>query len=250
MNNEFKIFVFRAINEPLLCQDYLKGHAKVLKDFNIENVTSVKAEWVTNPNMYCLMLKSKSTGKLYGGIRIQIADGVHKLPVEDAVEYMEPRINDVVNFYLSNGGVGELCGLWVNNELRGIGMGTYLVRAAIASSDQLCFRTMIGICAKYSLQMFQNVGFTIDSTLGDHGNFSYPNEKYVAHVVGILDATTLNTADPYDKEIMNSLRSYPQQTRVEKEGSEKVKIDYDLIYSEVEKIDFCEKGTYQNPKSD
>lgn len=233
MNDEFEIFAFRAADQPALCEAYLQGHQKVLSDFGIENVTSGKPNWLNNPNMYCLMLRAMDSKELFGGIRVQIADGSFPLPVEDAISYVEPRIKNVVHQFALDGGVGELCGLWVNNELKGLGMGTYLVRAAIAAANQLKFRTMIGICAKYSLQMFMNVGFTIDRSLGKEGDFSYPNDRYVAHVVGILNALTLNTSHPHDKKIMLSLRNEPLQSRVESDTGKSVRIHYNLVYPKV-----------------
>lgn len=230
---EFKIFVFRAIDEPELCKQYIEGHVKVLTDWGIENITSNNANWVNNPNIYCTGLISKDSSFLLGGIRIQIADEINSLPVEKAVGYLDTKIYNLVSKLRINGGAGELSGLWVSNNLKGFGFGPYLVRASIASSIFLNFKTMIGICAQYSLKMFNNVGFVIDKTLGNKGNFNYPNENYIAHVVGILDALTLKDASYYDKDKMLALRNNPQQEIIENEANRPVKILYNLMYKDV-----------------
>jgi hypothetical protein len=240
IKNKFKIFAFRAIDEPELCEQYISGHIKVLTDFKITNITSNNKTWINNPNIYCLGLINDSTNHLLGGIRIQLADGINSLPVEGAIGYLDDKIYTHIKNYAINGGVGELSGLWVDNKLKGLGMGPYLVRASIASSNQLNFKTMIGICAEYSLKMFNNVGFIIDKSLGKKGDFPYPNDNYLAHVVGILNATTLQSATKYDKEIMVSLRANVRQKRIEIDMGINVEIDYDIHYSTVVATNYIE----------
>jgi len=241
ITKEFDVFAFRAIDEPELCQQYLAGHRKVLTDYGIENVTSSKPTWIENPNIYCLGLKEKPNDKLIGGIRIQIADGIHSLPVEDAIGYIDNKIYQKVDYLATNGGTGELSGLWVSNLLKGLGFGTYLVRASIASSIQLNFKTMIGICAQYSLQMFQNVGFIIDETMGINGSFSYPNNNYIAHVVGILNAINLEHSSPIDKMIMTELRNNLVTKRKEVYNENAVTINYNLKYPYIKPVSYKRK---------
>jgi hypothetical protein len=228
MKNSFKMFAYRAVDEPELCNQYILGHVKVLTDFGIENITSNNNTWIKNPHIYCIGLKDVETNDLLGGIRIQIADGISPLPVEDAIGQLDSRVYSLVEKYGCNGRVGELSGLWVDNNLKGLKFGAHLVRASIASSNQLNFRTLIGICAGYSLNMFNEVGFVIDKSLGGKGGFPYPNNSYRAHVVGILNAITLKSACKYDKVIMTSLREERVQCKTYLENE--LKINYDLEY--------------------
>ncbi|MGB0886760.1 MAG: GNAT family N-acetyltransferase [Vicingaceae bacterium] len=230
---DFKIFAFRAVDEPDLCNRYVKGHIKVLTDYGITNITSNNDTWIKNPYIYCIGLADVNNN-LLGGIRIQLADGINPLPVEEAIGYIDNNIYSMVDKYAIDGGVGELSGLWVDNSLKGLGFGPHLVRASIASSNQLNFKTLIGICAGYSLKMFNQVGFMIDKSLGKKGDFPYPNEKYIAHVVGILNAITLESAADFDKEIMTSLRNNNNQ----KNKNDKVNISYSLTYPNVVTLNY------------
>ena len=242
---EYKIFAFRAVDEPNLCQQYVKGHLKVLTDYGIENVTSNNNTWTKNSNIYCIGLKSNNDSKLLGGIRIQLADGIHPLPVEDAIGYLDQEIYSRVQDYAINGGIGELSGLWVSNDLKGLSFGHHLVRASIASSNQLNFKTLIGICAGYSLNMFINVGFMIDRSLGNKGDFPYPNKNYLAHVVGILKTSTLKSASAFDKKIMESLRNNIIQNRYE--ISSKINTNYNLKYLNVSEVNYFLKSNIKPP---
>ena len=97
---------------------------------------------------------------------------------------------------------------------------------------------MTGICAKYSLQMFNNVGFVIDYSFGTEGGFPYPNDKYITHVVGILDAISLESAAKYDKDIMLALRESNVQCHNHIYPENKVKINYDLKYPNVAPLNY------------
>jgi ribosomal protein S18 acetylase RimI-like enzyme len=241
MNHDYKVIGFRAVDQPNICQEYIAGHTKILTDYGIKNITSNNNAWTKNKDIYCLALMNQDN-KLLGGIRIQLANGSFPLPIEDAIGHMDDTIYSVVKQYALNGGIGELSGLWVDNSLKGLGIGWYMVRAAIASSSQLNFKTMIGICGDVTLKMFKNVGFVIDKSLGENGQFLYPNETLIAHAVGILNATTLNEASKYDKEIMSSLRKNFIQKRSEKDRNIEVNISYNLIYPEIIPLEYSIKN--------
>jgi hypothetical protein len=239
-----KISVYRSIDRPGDCEDYIKGHVQVLKDYGIESITSNNNLWVNNPNMYCF-IATDDEDELVGGIRIQVADGVYPLPVEDAVRKMDHRIVDLIRHYAINGGVGELCGLWNSRKIKGLGVSVILVRAAISTINQLQFQTLSGICAEYSLKMFESVGFVTNTGLGNNGTFVYPNENYIARVVGILNGSTLSTATPLDRERMLSLRLRPQQRRTESGPKGDFEVDYDLRVPCVNKIVLPESYIYE-----
>jgi len=222
-----KIRAFRAIDEYETCLKYKENHVNVLKDYGITNVTSSNDEWIKNPNMFCVIAETEN--EMVGGIRVQVSDSEHLLPVETAIGKLDNRIHKIVENYRKEGGVGELCGLWNAKKIAGFGVSVLLVRAGISITNQLKFKTMVGICAEYSLQMFQNVGFVINKSLGKDGDFPYPNDTYKANVVGILNADTLSTACYYDKVRMDSLRKDPLQTFIEKGPKKELEINYKLV---------------------
>lgn len=219
---------FRAIDDLDACKKYREGHIKVLMDYGITNITSNTDVWMFNPNIYCVVAEDIETGELYGGIRIQISDENNLLPVETAIGKMDPNIYQIVKEYRLNGGAGELCALWNAKKVAGIGISILLTRAAISITNQLAFKTLMGICAEYTLAMFRRVGFVVNQNLGTNGEFPYPNENYIARVLGIMNAETLETAQDYDKERMKSLRDNRTQSFTENEGKGDVEIHYDL----------------------
>jgi len=231
---KIKISAFRAITNFEKCETYLKGHMQVLIDYDVMKITSYNKDWISNPSAYVLIAENETTGEMIGGIRVEVAKGLFPLPIETAIGELDNRIYGLVKKYALDGGVGELCGLWNSKAVKGIGVSFFLTRAAISIVNQLKFKTMVGICAEYTLKMFTDVGFEINKELGNNGEFPYPDERYVTRSLGILNADTLETANPYDKERMLGLRNKLVQTREEVGSKGIVEIDYDLTINDVD----------------
>lgn len=210
---KLKFIAFKATDHPDLCERYIEGHIQVLLNYGITNITSNNKEWTTWDCVYCVIVE-KEDGTIVGGVRVQIADGVHRLPVELAVGKMDPKIYDIVQSYYEDG-VGELCALWNAKEVAGMGLSIIIVRAGISILNQISCSTLVGICAEYTLKMFKKVGFVVDTSLGDKGEFIYPNENYIARVLGILNAKDLSTAEDFDRDKMLDLRQAPAQSCIE-----------------------------------
>lgn len=222
-----KLRAFRAVNETESCLKYVEGHVRVLTDYGIVNVTSNNLAWIENPMVYGVIAENEE-GEMVGGIKVQVSDGIHPLPVEEAVGDIDPNVHRLVEHYAKDYGVGELCGLWNAKKVAGIGLSIILVRAGISIINQLNFKIMVGICAEYTLPMFTSVGFVVDNGLGDQGKFIYPNENYIARVLGILNAETMETAHPCERDIILNLRNNPRQKRIETEKGE-LEVYYNLV---------------------
>jgi hypothetical protein len=227
---------FRAIDEPDTCQQYVEAHVKVLTDYGITKITSNNNRWMSNPNVYGVVAELEPHKEIVGGIRLQIADNVDPLPVEAAIGHIDPKIHEIVKEYMV-GGVGELCGLWISKKVAGRGVSMLLTRAGISIINQVNIEILVGICGHYTLEMFSKVGFVIDRSLGNKGEFLYPKEGFIAWVLGILNAKTLQTASEYDRKMIAGLRDQPVQTRIEKgnEGEETVEVSYNLIIPSLKK---------------
>jgi len=227
MNKNITLTAFRAIDHLSKCEIYRDGHNSILHDYGITNITTNTAEWMHNPNVYCVI--AELNHEIVGGIRVHVSDQNSLLPVELAISKMDSGIHRIVEKYREDGGVGELCALWNAKKVAGLGISVLLTRAGISVINQLNFKTLMGICASYTLPMFRNVGFTEDHSLGNNGEFPYPNSEYIAWVLGIMNAETLDRATPFDKKRMESLRDNPKQSVIEECKKENIEIQYDLI---------------------
>src|SRR6476660_4955029 len=111
MNKEIRIRAFRAPEEPETCRKFIEGHRRVLSIYGIENITTNTDDWMFRRSIYVIVVETLDGSKLYGGVRIQIADGIHPLPIEEATGKMDPRIYEIVREHAKSG-AAELSGLW------------------------------------------------------------------------------------------------------------------------------------------
>jgi hypothetical protein len=223
-----KIKVFRAVDEPELCQRYLTGHREVLSIYyGITQITSDNPEWPNNPEVYVITAESAYDHELLCGIRVNKVGGTQPLPVEVAIGKLDPGIYDLVKEHAANG-AGELCGLWNSRKVAGQGLSFLLTRMGISILNQLEINTMFGICAELTLPMFEGVGFEIEKSLGNNGSFNYPKSDLLAFSLIMKDPITLSKASVSEREKIFKLRKILRENVFEKGPKGELYIEYDL----------------------
>lgn len=224
---KFTFRSFTAIKDLDTCERYLDGHVQVLRDYGITNITTNNRLWMDLPSVHGIVAEDEE-GKVVGGVRVHIADGIHPLPVEKAVGYMDPKVAHVINEYFDDG-TGELCGLWNAKSVAGIGISLLLVRAGIAIVNQIRLGSLFTICGDYTMPMVRRVGFIVENGIGNNGEFFYPKDDYIARVLRKMNAETLETADEYDRDRIFDLRNNPIQHTIEQGPKGEIDIDYQLL---------------------
>ena len=223
-----RIRAFRAMDELESCMKFVEGHMKILKVFDIAMITSANVEWFNDPNTYVIAAESTETGKMLGGARVQIAGGKLPLPIEKAVTEIDDRIHETIKEY-SREGTGELCGLWNSREIAGMGIGSvYLTRTAVCIAPQLKLKTLFALCAPYTVEMGEKVGFRVTTFLGNNGTFYYPKEDLVATGMLLPNSYTLETAISEEKDEIFSIRENLKQMKVAEGRRGKFDLYFDL----------------------
>ncbi|HYJ63509.1 MAG TPA: hypothetical protein VEV62_07185 [Parafilimonas sp.] len=227
---DIRIRAFRATEDRDTCLRFIEGHKKVLEYHGIYNVSSSTPNWLSNPSVFVIVVESLDCSKLYGGARIQAADGKTMLPIETAVGEMDPQIHKYIAKYAKYG-TGELCGLWNSIEVAGLGIGSYFpARAAIVIIKQLGFDTLFSLCSPATLRFNQWIGSRPFTVVGNMGTFYYPKLDLLATAVFLEDAHTLNNAHPREREKMLWLRQNLSCINEEKSPFKNVvvKVRYEL----------------------
>jgi len=227
MGATIKIKIYRAVDEPELCRQYLIGHREVLEVYGIGKITSNNDEWVNNPKVYVISAESVITGELLCGIRVIKVGGTQPLPVETAIGRLDAGIFELIEKN-SAYGAGELCGLWNSKKVAGKGLSYLLVRMGISVLNQLEINVMFGICAELTLPMFKGVGFEVEESLGDKGTFYYPKSDLLAYALIIKNTLKLDKADAVEKEKILNMRNLLKQKVLEKGPKGELYIEYDL----------------------
>ncbi|MHB1922539.1 MAG: hypothetical protein ACYCOO_09920 [Chitinophagaceae bacterium] len=237
---DIKIRAFRAIDDPSACEKFIEGHMRVLKIFGIEMITSAKNKWMENPAVFVISVETLDGEKMFGGARVQAANGIYPLPLEDAAGGMDPNIFKMVK-HCSHNGTGELCGLWNSKEVAGLGIGSlFASRAAVIIAEQIGLQSMFSLCAPATVRFSEWIGSRIETSLGNNGTFYYPKIDLIATVMFLEDAINLPKTPPAEREKMFSLRKNPRQVITERSPFKKqdINIHYDLVVKSANPFEF------------
>lgn len=220
------IRAFRAPESPQTCEKFIEGHRRLLElHYGIIKVTSAQNEWVHHKNTIVIVAENEDGSKVYGGARIQIADGEVPLPIETAIGKFDPKIHDMIIPYKTS----ELCGLWNSMEVAGLGIGSvFMVRSGVAVSLLNQVDTVFMLCAPVTVKMGKRVGGDLETSLGDKGYFIYPKEDLIATVLTIKDTKTLSTALETEREKIFTLAKNPNMQITEQGPRASIEIDYQL----------------------
>lgn len=180
----FKVVVFKASENSAFCELFAKGHKKVLEDFGVKNVSSSNDEWMCSPRTYCVSYFDKDNN-MVGGIRVEFATKNHLLPISTAIARYDPSITNMIN-RATKGGIGEICGMWTDRKVSGLGVGGGLVRFAAYIIYKTKAQTGICLVTKYTKILVEKYGFRVDERFGDKGTFEYPDARYIATVMTLI----------------------------------------------------------------
>lgn len=223
-----RLRAFRAIDDPITCERFIRGHEHVLTAIGVKKVTSSKNDWMYNPAAFVLIVESLDGENVYGGARIHVAGGTQPLPIEEATGKMDPKIFDLVWDYAQLG-TGEGCGLWNSREIAGYGIGSiFLTRAAIAISPQIGIQSLFALCAPYTINLTKSVGYRQETGVGNNGTFYYPKLDLLATTMILDNVNSLELASDDDKNAILDLRNNLNCTRIEVLRSKEIEIQYQL----------------------
>lgn len=238
--SEIRIRAFRAIDDPETCIKFIAGHRKVLSIYGIENITTNTDKWMWNPAIFVIVVETLDGEKLYGGARIQAADGIHPLPIEEATGKMDSRIYEIVRIAARNG-AAELSGLWNSREVAGFGIGSlFPSRVAVALVSQLGINTMFSLCSPTTVRFKDWIGGKLLTNVGIEGTFYYPKIDLIATALFSDDLINLTSAHTREKEKIFYLRANPEHLSREKSPFKNhyINIHYALNLPPIHKDEF------------
>jgi len=223
-----RLRLYRAIDDPESCQKFIIGHRHVLENIGVTKVTSSKDAWMYNPGVYVLIVEDTTDGRVLGGARVHVASKEFPLPVEEATSFIDPSVVEVIGREIPDG-TGEICGLWNSREVAGMGIGAvFLTRAAVAVSTQIGLKSLFALCAPYTVKLAENVGYEIETSVGNQGTFYYPKLDLVATFMILRDVDLLSKAVTEERDPIMQLREQPVLERTEIYRKKEVKLFYQL----------------------
>lgn len=212
---KINIRAFRACDEPLKRDEYLKEFEQILLYYGVKKVTSQSTDWYENPDTWLVVAETDEDNKILAGARMQMATDEVQLPIEKAIGYKDSYIYSLVKERQVQG-IGELCGLWNTRKLAGFNIGsTYLGIASIAIAPKIGMHNILALAAPSTRANCMRLGFKIIEKLGENGEFNYPKENLVATAMIISDPLELSGAEEGLKKESFYLRNNPNASTLE-----------------------------------
>ena len=240
LDEEIRIRVFRATDDPETCLKFIEGHRRVLSIYGIENITTNTNDWMFRRSIFVIVVEKLDGSKLYGGARIQIADGIHPLPIEEATGKMDPKIYEIVRLRAQTG-AAELSGLWNSKEVAGFGIGSlFHSRVAVAMATQIGINTFFTLCSPTTVRFKDWMGGKILTEVGNNGTFYYPKIDLLATALYSEDIVELPITHPREREKIMYLREHPIHVAKEKSPFKNhyIHIHYALLLTAVNPKEF------------
>lgn len=233
------IRAFRAIDDRIGCERFLEGHRRVLTSIGIKEVASAKAEWMEQKSVFVIIVESEDGTQVLGGARIHAADGINQLPIEEATSIFDEKIFRLVKSKMPEG-TGEICGLWNSRQVAGMGIGSmFLTLAAVAIAPHIGLKSLFALCAPYTVEMAQSVGYHIVTEIGNNGTFYYPKLDLLATVMLLENTETLALANENEKSRVLKLRNEPAGKSIHLlKNNKEVEIDFQLHIAQIVKTEF------------
>lgn len=214
MIKDIRIRAFRATDDPLTCEKFVFEHKRVLESYGIKQVSSSNNTWIESRSSFAIAVETLE-GKLLGGSRIQVADGISPLPIETATGGMDTRIFNIVKAEAIKG-TGELCGVWNSKEASGLGIGCYFsIQAAMAICSQIGLTSLFILCAPHTLKIFEQFGGSKMTGIGNEGTFYYPKIDLLTTAMYYDDIVDFKNADKDKREKLVDLIKNLNQTKIE-----------------------------------
>ena len=233
----FQIYAFKANEKPDECQQFAQGHAEVLTSYGITKLTTLDHSWMEDPDVYAIAVKDTASNEMVGGGRFHITDLSTRtlLPLEKAINPLEPNITPLIDQYIDKTGkkVSEICALWNARKVWGKSLGTLVCRAIVARSglvlaNQLGIGTSLVFCAPWTVKMCEDTGYKIETNIGNQGTFPYPKPDLLATLMAVHDLNRLAYATETNRQAIYSLRQNPIQETLESYKKGQFKISYNL----------------------
>jgi hypothetical protein len=221
------IRAFRAPEDAQRCRTFMIEHENVLKDLGVASVVKYDETWMSDPDTIVFVAEHESLG-MVAGIRLQRAKTGTQLPMERALNRIEPGLIDHLDT-LAKHGNAELGALWNAHRFAGNGLPHLLIAAAVSTANQANLTSVVCFVAEYIAPYCSMTGFQAIEQFGNKGCYNYPLPEMRSYVMVVPDTRSLSHANPIERHRALSLRLRPNQVRSEQPKRNELEVTYDLL---------------------
>ncbi len=221
-----KITAYKTIYHQSKAWIYHANYVKVLSEFGVDMVGSIKNQWWNNNLDYMIVVEDYYTGEMSAGIRILIADENTPLPMEEAIKSQNPDI--IPRIHRFDNVIGEVCGMWVKKKFSERGLAHILNVCALSMAERIRVKYLLAMPPKHTVKHFESLGYT-RVRIGNNAEYEYPDPRYISTAMEI-NCEILQDTPMVVRDKILSLRVNPQQQLIEESNGYVTKIDYSLSF--------------------
>lgn len=226
-----RIRVLHAVDYPEVTKIFRDKHREVLEEFGVASkISSAKNKWWEYSGSYLFIAEDIETGEIGAGMRLDVIDPTHNIPMAEAIEKFSPEFAKIVHKY--DNILAEACGWWVSKKFSERKLPAHLMRTAIAVSSKLRLNTLLGFPNQHTVKITEKFGFTsIDYIKGleQNGCLNYPPKtEYISTAVELEDIYHLPTMTEEERDLIIWLRQHPIQSIHEEIKGRITNLEYDL----------------------
>lgn len=220
------IQAFRAVDHREQVIRYILEHQRVLQDIGVSSALKLDYGWCMDPETVLIVAVHEELG-MVGGCRIEFAQSPGTLPICKYLRALDAQVDDKLAEILAPR-TGELAGLWVAHRFSRRGIPWYLTAAAVAILDQVNAGVVLCFAAEYSRKYAMHNGFEVLKSIGDNGRLDFPTPGISSYALVNRNAPALENATGSEKLRLLSLRSSPEQVRLETAYDHPLEVTYSL----------------------
>ena len=217
---------FRASEHQSKSEDFARGHLKMLSKFGITNITTNNLHWMSSDLVYAISAIDNQ-GDVIGGIRIQLYDRVNLMPLQVAVKDEDSTVLSYFDTF-NDKLVAEICALWIDRDYAQSGLGEILFHSGVVLAKQINVQVLSTICAEYTADMVESVGFKMITEFGEEGYFEYPSKAYQARILVNLDCAEWSAAKPKIRFELQTIERHIGKHRIIKPKARNFILNYDF----------------------
>ena len=224
-----QMFAFKATESIELCKEFINGHEKFLELSKVGNISSANKNWILNDSVYVIVVYDNTSGKMVGGIRLDMKTTKVKLPAEEAILELDSNGKNYFDrLYKNFDYTGEMCALWIDEFYRNIGLGLLLLISNMSLAKIIGSQLLIFLCSEDTLKMFLNLGCIIEKRLGRNGAFCYPRQDMTAYFLHSTDLLCFSKARTDLRKRILHRSAIPKETVIEEGKNSTLRVTYEF----------------------
>jgi len=177
-----RVRALRPTLHPALADAVEARHREALRHHGVEGVAPISP--LRSRSATWLAVAEAPDAGCVGGVRVDLRGAAQPLPLEQVLmDFGADQVARLRDGFI--GRVGELAGLWVREDFRGLGLAGALIAAGVVAARRAGLTRLFTLASRHMRATCDAQGFEVLRALGDDGAFQYPDARYLSFAMAL-----------------------------------------------------------------